>query len=80
MMAYGYKWDSESETPDKLKEASIACTKEELDQLIGFLTGIRNEIRDMEDIEDEHWHYRDWCEKWTGSESDLIVFLMNNKQ
>lgn len=79
MMAYGYKWDSESETPDKLKEASITCTKEELDQLIEFLTNLRKEMRDMEDIEGEHWHYRDWCPKWTDSESDLIV-VMKNKQ
>ena len=80
MLAYGYEWNSEKDRPDILREASLACTREELDSLIEFLQDIREALSDLEHIEGEHFHFRDWNEDWSEKQSDFIVFMADKRQ
>ena len=79
MLVYGWKKDDESELlPLELKEATLLCTKDEIDKLIHFLNDIKKEIEQTPCIdmkEDWHWQYRDWFEEWTEEEGDFIISL-----
>lgn len=79
MLVYGWKKDDENELlPLKLKEATLLCTKDEIDKLIQFLNDIKKEIGQMSCIDtkdDWHWQYRDWNEEWTEEEGDFIISL-----
>ena len=81
MMAYGYEWSSEKRTPGALREATLACTKEELDNLIWFLNQVKEDIDNRDAIDEgEHWHFRDWDDEWTVENSDFIFMLMNQRE
>jgi hypothetical protein len=73
MLAYGYEWSSGEERPQILREASLVCTQEELDDLITML----QEFRDGQPLEQEgdHKHFRDWNEGWSKQSSDFIIFI-----
>ena len=76
MLAFGYQWDSEEERPEKLREASLVCTREELDDLIEMLTTYRDEA----DAEaGDHQHFQDWSGGWDRSQSDFIIFLSDKR-
>ncbi len=80
MLAYGYPWDSEVQQPETLRETTLSCTKEELDLLIEFLQEVRVQVSELDVVEGEHWHLRDWKENWSGRESDVILYLMDQVQ
>lgn len=73
MLAYGYPWDSAQEQPDLLREASLVCTRGELDTLIAYL----QEFRVCAEKED-HRHYRDQDGGWDEAHSDFIIFLTDD--
>ena len=79
MLAYGWKKDDEEQLlPLKLGEATLSCTKDEIDKLIQFLNDIKKEIEQTPDInpkDDWHWQYRDWNKEWTEEEGDFIISL-----
>ena len=66
--------------PAVLREASLACTKEELDLLIAFLQDIQEELSDLDNTESEHFHFRDWSEGWSEKQSDFILFMAEKRQ
>lgn len=70
MLAYGYPWQGERETPDLLREASLVCSWQELDTLIAFLQELRDNGQDG-----DHRHYRDQDGGWDETHSDFILFL-----
>ena len=80
MLAYGYPWNSKTQRPETLREATLCCTKEELDLLIDFLQEVRVQISELDQVEGEHWHLRDWKGIWSGRESDVILYLMDRVQ
>ncbi len=73
MLAYGYEWGGEEEKPLALREASLVCSREELDQLIAMLQAFRAQLPDG--VEGDHQHYRDWSETWTKESSDFILLF-----
>ena len=75
MLAYGHAWDSEGQLPQTLREVSLDCSREELDQLIAFLQEVRQESEGMKLDSLSHWHFRDWNESWTEKHSDFIILL-----
>lgn len=75
MLAYGHEWDSEGQLPNTLREVSLDLSREELDQMIEFLQGVREEAAGEELDSLSHWHFRDWNPAWTEKHSDLIIWL-----
>lgn len=75
MLAYGYEWSGEETGPMTLRETSLVCTPEELDQLIEMLQKARREAVKRASEEGGHWHFRDWSEDWSEKESDFILFI-----
>lgn len=75
MLAYGYEWNSEGRLPDTLREVSLDCSREELDQLIEFLQQVRREAEGVKLDSLSHWHFQDWSESWTKAHSDFIILL-----
>lgn len=76
MLAYGYEWNSREINPQVLREASLVCTREELDSLIEML----QTFRDTQPCEadGDHQHFRDWSGCWDGQHSDFIVFISDH--
>ena len=75
MLAYGYEWNSEGQLPETLREVSLDCSREELDQLIEFLQSVREEAEGVQLDSLSHWHFRDWYPAWTEKHSDLLIWL-----
>ncbi len=75
MRAYGYSRSSDTDTPDVLSEATLLCTKEELDQIISFLQDIQRKCQSHDNVNGFHAHYRDFSSRWNPSESDFIICL-----
>lgn len=76
MEAFGYdKKDEECNRILALKEVSISCNKDELDNMIAFLKSVCDDIERTNAGDGEHWHYRDYNELWTKKESDFIVIF-----
>lgn len=73
MLAYGYDWNSRKGTPQVLREASLVCSRKELDALIEMLQAFRDE--GPSEQEGSHQHFRDWSEGWSGKHSDFIIFI-----
>lgn len=73
MLAYGYEWGGEEEKPLSLREASLVCSREELEELIAMLQAFRAQL--PEEAEGDHQHYRDWSDSWTGEHSDFILLI-----
>lgn len=80
MLAYGYPFHSDAETPEALIEASLICTREELDSVISFLQKIRDEYRDYDEVAGIHRHYRDFRNTWDETQSDFILCLSDQIQ
>ncbi len=78
MIAYGHEWDSEGQLPQTLREVSLDCSREELDQLIEFLQQVREESEGVKLDSLSHWHFRDWSESWTKKHSDFIILLSDH--
>ena len=78
MLAYGYEWNSEGQLPETLREVSMDCSREELDQLIEFLQSVREEAEGVQLDSLSHWHFRDWYPEWTEKHSDLIIWLTDH--
>ena len=78
MLAYGYEWDSEGQLPETLREVSLDCSREELDQLIEFLQSVREEAEGVQLDSLSHWHFRDWNPAWTKRHSDFIILLSDH--
>ena len=78
MLAYGYEWDSEGQLPETLREVSLDCSREELDQLIEFLQSVREEAEGVKLDSLSHWHFRDWSDSWTKNHSDFIILLSDH--
>ena len=78
MLAYGYEWNKEEEMPLSLREATLVCTREELDELILMIQDFRAQLPDG--AEGDHQHYRDWSESWTSEHSDFILLLSHQPQ
>ena len=78
MLAYGYEWDAEGQRPETLREVSLDCSREELDQLIEFLQQVREEAKGIELDSLSHWHFRDWYPAWTEKHSDFIILLSDH--
>ncbi len=57
MLAYGYEWNSEGQLPETLREVSLDCSREELDQLIEFLSERREEAEGVQLDSLSHWHF-----------------------
>ena len=71
MEIFGYdKNDTNYKKLIKLSQASICCNKKDLEEIISFLTNVRDNYDN-----DGHWHYRDHNKSWTEKESDLIICL-----
>lgn len=73
MLAYGYEWNSESELPQTLREASLVCTRKELDDLIEMLQSFRDAM--PREADGDHQHFRDWSKSWNEQSSDFIIFI-----
>ena len=73
MLAYGYEWNSKEERPQILREASLVCTMEELDDLIHMLQDFR--AGQPQEQDGDHRHFRDWSESWSKLSSDFIIFI-----
>lgn len=78
MRLFGYEREKKKKSLD-ISEASIFCSKEELEKIIQYLQSIREEIGEDYISLDEHWHYSDYNEDWTDKDSELIVFVDNTK-
>ena len=78
MLAYGYEWNSEGQLPETLREVSLDCSREELDQLIEFLQDVRAEAAGEKLDSLSHWHFRDWNPAWTKQHSDFIILLSDH--
>ena len=57
---------------DFLKEATITCTLDELDDIINFLKNVKVEHSKYKDVICCS-HFRDHNKKWDSTSSDLIV-------
>ncbi len=57
----------------ELREATVHCTIEELDNIIEFLIQVRDEHKPYGNDGTCHTHYRDWDRSWTDEQSDFIV-------
>lgn len=75
MLAYGYSRSSNADAPDELSEATLLCTKEELDQIIAFLQDIQQKCQSYDTVKGFHVHYRDFRSHCNHSDSDFIVCL-----
>ena len=73
VLAFGYAWDSGAERLQVLREASLVCTRDELNELIAMLQSFRD--RDPSAEEGDHQHWRDWCMEWNREHSDVILFV-----
>jgi hypothetical protein len=70
--AFGHnKNDLEAETPEALREVTLALTVEELDSVIAFLQEVRSKWG--QERPQSHWHLRDWSTVWKPSEPDFII-------
>ena len=72
MKVYGYK--RKGNKCIELREASLYCSIEELDEIIRFLQYARekhNEVRTITPV--CHSHYRDWDKTWKEDETDIIL-------
>ena len=78
MLAYGLEWDSQGQLPETLREVSLDCSREELDQLIAFLQSVREESQGVQLDSLSHWHFRDWNPDWTEKHSDFIILLSDH--
>lgn len=75
MLAYGHEWSSQGQLPQTLREVSLDCSREELDQIIEFLQQVCQEAEGVKLDSLSHWHLRDWSDSWTEKHSDLIILL-----
>ncbi|MCL1989646.1 MAG: hypothetical protein FWG67_02025 [Defluviitaleaceae bacterium] len=72
MKVYGYELKTEKFVT--LKEASIACSMEELDKIIEFLQHVSESHKKAIGKTDFcHSHYQDWDSEWNQENTDLIV-------
>lgn len=80
MEAFGYdKKDKEFDNILELSQVTLSCRKEDLDNIINFLTEIKKEAENISIIDDEeHWHYRDYNDTWNEKEPDVIIYLDND--
>lgn len=60
-----------------ISEATMICSKKELDKIIEYLQSIREEIDEEYVDPNEHWHYSDYNDDLTEKDSELIVFIDN---
>lgn len=74
MLAYGYGWNGDSERPLTLREESLVCSREELDDLIAMRQAFRAQ---MSAEEGDHQHFRDWSGAWIEDQSDFILVISN---
>ena len=79
MLAYGYPRNSESDYPEQLQEASLLCTKEELDRIIEFLQNLQSKSSSFESVTGIHAHFRDYDKCWNASSSDFIICLRDEE-
>ena len=78
MLAYGYPRNSTADEPSALSEATLLCTKEELDQIITFLQSIQRKCQNNE-MDGFHAHFQDFQENWNNDESDFIICLKDKE-
>lgn len=75
MQLFGYERNKEKSLD--ISEATMICSKEELDKIIEYLQSIREEIKEDYIDPNEHWHYSDYNEEWVEKDSELVVFINN---
>ena len=72
MQIYGYQ--KKVDTLINLKEVSLQCTLEELDDIISFLIKSSEEHADVIGKASMcHSHFRDWNSTWKQGNPDIIV-------
>ena len=76
MELFGYERNKEKKSL-VISEATMICSKEELDKIIEYLQSIREEINKEYINPNEHWHYSDYNQDWTEKDSELVVFIDN---
>ena len=76
MELFGYERNKDKKSL-VISEATMICSKEELDKIIGYLQSIREDINEEYIDPNEHWHYSDYNEDWTEKDSELVVFIDN---
>ena len=60
-----------------LKEVSICCSVDELDDIVDFLLEVQKQHRQYpHDL--CHSHYRDFNPKWTQDSSDIIIMTRDD--
>jgi len=85
MLIYGYRRKSDegadANTLLELKEASLAVTLQEIDQLVSFLNEAKRRFVAGHPVAGQaHAHYSMHAADWTDRESDLIVIYQSSKQ
>lgn len=76
MKLFGYEKNKEKKSLE-INEATMICSKEELDKIIEYLQSISEEIKEEYIDPNEHWHYSDYNDDWTEEDSELVVFIDN---
>jgi hypothetical protein len=72
MRAFGHSKNGvEVETPEALREVTLAVTVQELDSIIAFLREVRSKWGKVDP--QSHWHFRDWSPAGKRSEPDFII-------
>lgn len=76
MELFGYEKNKEKKSL-AISQATMICSKEELDKIIEYLQSVREEIAKEYIDTNEHWHYSDYNDNWTEKDSELVVFIDN---
>ena len=79
MKLFGYEGDKKKKSL-VISEATLICSKEELDKIIEYLQSIREEINEEYIDPREHWHYSDYNDDWKEKDSELVIFIDNIKK
>ena len=65
-------YDKEYEFTDKLKEATITCTYDELKKIASFINTV---LKECENSKKCCLHFRDYEKEWNKLSSDLIILI-----